>query len=242
MTDTFPGMIPLGYFIVRKSGKKPRPLWITPDYLTVAGCFCEGVIPGIESVPFDDGKKEENRREWDLPSREARRLYDAVRNNCMQINYDLFHNFLDCGTPRRICGEFFAGREDVLVIGLGTNDVCFLESPGIGKVSPLPGNAVPLGWDLYGFGDYAVAEGPLPPMDYHAHGRIGELAGLRCTFCCCDSNGALPKRLGIQLNSHGLYPDAQSATRAAGIVNSERLGEPCHYLPFALFACPAAGR
>ena len=73
MTDTFPGMIPLGYFIVRKSGKKPRPFWITPDYLTVAGCLCEGVIPGIESVPFDDGKKEEIRREWDLPSREARR-------------------------------------------------------------------------------------------------------------------------------------------------------------------------
>ena len=69
-------MIPLGYFIVRKSGSKPRPPWTTPNYLTVAGCLCEGVLPGLESAPFD-GK--EIQQEWDLPPREARRLYDFTQ-------------------------------------------------------------------------------------------------------------------------------------------------------------------
>ena len=61
-------MIPLGYFIVRKSGKKPRPSGVSPDYLTVAGCLCEGVIPGLESAPFDG---EEIAREWDLSPHDA---------------------------------------------------------------------------------------------------------------------------------------------------------------------------
>ena len=88
----------------------------------------------------------------------------------------------------------------------------------------------------YEVGDYVEEGTPLPPLDYHRHGTLGVL-GLGCTFCCCDTDGALPKRLGIQLNSHGMYPDEQSAMKAAEIVNKERLGEPCHYLPFALFLC-----
>lgn len=42
-------MIPLGYYIVRRSGEKPRPSWTAPDYLTVAGCLCEGVLPEFEA-------------------------------------------------------------------------------------------------------------------------------------------------------------------------------------------------
>ena len=42
-------MIPLGYYIVRRSGEKPRPSWTAPDYLTVAGCLCEGVLPELEA-------------------------------------------------------------------------------------------------------------------------------------------------------------------------------------------------
>ncbi len=87
-------MIPLGYYIVRKSGSKPRPPWTTPDYLTVAGCLCEGVLPGLESAPFDGEKIQ---REWDLPPCEARRLYDFTQEHC-NINYELFHIFLDYDT------------------------------------------------------------------------------------------------------------------------------------------------
>ena len=226
-------MIPLGYYIVRKSGKKPRPAGVSPDYLTVAGCLCEGVIPGLESAPFDG---EDIAREWDLSPREARRLYDFTQAHCMRINYKLFHIFLDYDTPALICREFFKGRDDVQVIGLCSNGMHFLESPGIGEVAPLPANAALLGWDLYEFCDYVREEEPLPPLDYRRHGTMGVL-GLCCTFVCCDTNGALARRLGVQLNSRGMYPDASSATKAAEIVNSERLGEPCHYLPFALFRC-----
>ena len=225
-------MIPLGYYIVRKAGAKPRPSWTTPDYLTVAGCLCEGVLPGLESAPFDGEKIQ---REWDLPPRKARRLYDFTQEHC-NINYELFHIFLDYNTPARICREFFKERNDVLIIGLCSNDAHFLDAPGVSKVVHLPENAVLLGWDLYEFGDYVEEGAPLPPLDYHRHGTLGVL-GLGCTFCCCDTDGALSKRLGIQLNPHGMYPDEQSATKAAEIVNEERLGEPCHYLPFALFRC-----
>ena len=226
-------MIPLGYYIVRKSGKKPRPSWVPPDYLTVAGCLCEGVIPGLESAPFNG---EEIAREWDLSPRDAKRLYDFGQEHCMRINYELFHIFLDYDTPACIRREFFKGRDDVLIVGLCSNDTHFLESPGINGVAPLPENAALLGWDLYEFGDYVKEKEPLPPLDYHRHGTLGVL-GLGCTFVCCDTDGALAKRLGVQLNSVGMYPDASSATKAAEIVNDERLGEPCHYLPFALFRC-----
>ncbi len=233
MTEAVSNLIPLGYYIVRKSGNMDRPSWITPAYLTVAGCLCEGVIPGLESAPFDG---ERIQREWNLSSHEARRLYDFGQEHCMQINYELFHTFTDYDTPARICREFFKGRDDVLLIGLCSNDAHFLESPGISRVVPLPKNAVLLGWDLYEFGDYVKEEGPLLPLDYHRHGTLGVL-GLGCTFCCCDTDGALVKRLGIQLNSNGMYSDEESATKAVEIVNTERLGEPCHYLPFALFKC-----
>lgn len=226
-------MIPLGYCIVRKSGKKPRPSGVSPDYLTVAGCLCEGVIPGFESASFEG---EEISREWDLSPRNARRLYDFGREYCMRINYELFHIFLDYDTPVCICRKFFKGRDDVLIVGLCSNDTHFLESPGIRGVAPLPENAVLLGWDLYEFGDYAKEEEPLPPLDYHRHGPLGNV-GLGCTFVCCDTKGVLAERLGVQLNSRGMYPDASSAMKAAEIVNAERLGEPCHYLPFALFRC-----
>ena len=120
-------MIPLGYYIVRKAGAKPRPSWTTPDYLTVAGCLCEGVLPGLESAPFDG---EEIQREWDLPPRKARRLYDFTQEHC-NINYELFHIFLDYNTPARICREFFKERNDVLIIGLCSNDAHFLDAPGV---------------------------------------------------------------------------------------------------------------
>ena len=152
----------------------------------------------------------------------------------MRINYEQFHNFLDYDFPVRICREFFAGRDDVLIIGLCSDDECFLEEPEIKNVEPLPKNAELMGWDLYEFGDYGKEEEPLPPLVYHFTGMT---LGLGCSFCCCDMDGALIKRMGVQLNSYGMYPDAKSAKQAAEIVNSERLGEPCHYLPFALFRC-----
>ena len=228
------GLIPLGYYIVRNSGMVSKPSWASSGYVTVAGCLCEGVIPGIESVPLEGERLEKIQQEWNLPSSEARRLYDAVRNSCMQINYEQFHNFLDYDTPARICREFFAGREDVLINGLCSDDKHFLEEPAIKKVAPLPGNTELMGWDLYEFGDYGKEEEPLPPLVYHFTGMT---LGLGCSFYCCDMDGALIKRMGIRLNSYGLYPDAKSAKQAAEIVNSERLGEPCHYLPFALFRC-----
>ncbi|MBO7090519.1 MAG: hypothetical protein J6W23_01950 [Victivallales bacterium] len=122
----------------------------------------------------------------------------------------------------------------MLIIGLCSDDECFLEEPEIKNVEPLPKNAELMGWDLYEFGDYGKEEEPLPPLVYHFTGMT---LGLGCSFCCSDMDGALIKRMGIQLNSYGMYPDAKSAKQAAEIVNSERLGEPCHYLPFALFKC-----
>ena len=228
------GLIPLGYYIVRNSGMVSKPSWVPSGYMTVAGCLCEGVIPGIESVSLDGERLEKIQQEWNLPSSEARRLYDAVRNSCMQINYEQFHNFLDYDTPGRICREFFARREDVLIIGLCSEDKHFLEEPAIKKVAPLPKFTELMGWDLYEFGDYGNEGEPLPQLVYHF---TGITLGLGCSFCCSDMDGALIKRMGIQLNLYGMYPDAKSAILAAEIVNSERLGEPCHYLPFALFRC-----
>ena len=228
------GLIPLGYYIVRHSGVTSKPSWAPSGYVTVAGCLCEGVIPGIESVSLEGERLEKIQQEWNLSASEARRLYDAVRNSCMQINYEQFHNFLNYDTPARICREFFARREDVLIIGLCSDDKNFLEESYIKKVAPLPKNTELMGWDLYEFGDYGKEKESLPPLVYHFTGMT---LGLGCSFCCSDMDGALIKRMGIQLNSYGMYPDAKSAKQVAEIVNSERLGEPCHYLPFALFKC-----
>ena len=222
-------LIPLGYYIVRNSGMASKPSWAPSGYVTVAGCLCEGVIPGIECEEI-----EKIQQEWNLSSSEAKRLYDALQNGCMQINYEQFQNFLDYDTPARICREFFAMREDVLIIVLCSDDKHFLEESAIKKVAPLPKNTELMGWDLYEFGDYGKEEEPLPPMVYHFTGMT---LGLGCSFCCSDIDGALVKRMGIQLNSYGMYPNANSAKQVAEIVNSERLGEPCHYLPFALFRC-----
>ena len=206
------GLIPLGYYIVRHSGVTSKPSWAPSGYVTVAGCLCEGVIPGIECEEI-----EKIRQEWNLSLSEAKRLYDALQNGCMQINYEQFQNFLDYDAPARICREFFSGRDDVLIIGLCSDDEHFLEESEIKKVAPLPKNA-----EL------------MAPLVYHFTGMT---LGLGCSFCCCDMDGALIKRMGVQLNSYGMYPDAKSAKQVAEIVNLERLGEPCHYLPFALFRC-----
>ena len=223
------GLIPLGYYIVRNSGMASKPSWAPSGYVTVAGCLCEGVIPGIECEEI-----EKIQQEWNLSSSEAKRLYDALQNGCMQINYEQFQNFLDYDAPARICREFFSGRDDVLIIGLCSDDEHFLEESEIKKVAPLPKNAELMGWDLYEFGDYGNEKEPLPPLVYHFTGMT---LGLGCSFYCCDMDGALIKRMGVQLNSYGMYPDAKSANQAVEIVNLERLGEPCHYLPFALFRC-----
>ncbi len=127
------GLIPLGYYIIRNSGVASKPSWAPSGYVTVAGCLCEGVIPGIECEEI-----EKIQQEWNLSSSEAKRLYDALQNGCMQINYEQFQNFLDYDAPARICREFFAGRDDVLIIGLCSDDECFLEEPEIKNVEPLP--------------------------------------------------------------------------------------------------------
>ena len=191
------GLIPLGYYIVRHSGVTSKPSWAPSGYVTVAGCLCEGVIPGIESVSLEGERLEKIQQEWNLSASEARRLYDAIRNSCMPINYEQFHNFLDYDFPVRICREFFAGRDDVLIIGLCSDDECFLEEPEIKNVEPLPKNAELMGWDLYEFGDYGKEEEPLPPLVYHFTGMT---LGLGCSFYCCDMDGALIKRMGIRLN------------------------------------------
>ena len=182
-------MIPLGYYIVRKSGKKPRPALVSPDYLTVAGCLCEGVIPGLESAPFDG---EDIAREWDLSPRDARRLYDFGQEHCMRINYELFHIFLDYDTPACICREFFKGRDDVLIIGLCSNDTHFLESPGISAVAPLPENATLLGWDLYEFGDYVYAP---HSADFDDFQPFAMPYGFRCKLLCI-----VPKLCSLRRN------------------------------------------
>ncbi len=231
---TFSNMIPLGYFIVRNSGAVSKPSWASPDYVTVAGCLCEAVMPGLESTFFDE---EEITRKWGVSPGEARRLFDTLQDGCSSINYELFHCFTDAEVAACICGKFFAGRKDVLVIGLCTDDVHFLEQPKVRSTSPLPEGAELLGWDLYEYGDYVKENEPLPPLKYRQQGEGVGVLGLGCTFCCCDMDGGLPKRLCVQLNANGMYFDAQSAKKAAKLVNEERLGEPCHYLPFALFKC-----
>ena len=174
-------------------------------------------------------------RKWRLSSQCFKRIVDAVRASCNCINYEFLTNFADYSAARKLLDSFFRNRPDVQLIGLCTNDKGFLENAMIQRVSPLPSHAVLLGWDLYEYGDYLLKDdgSPLPPMDYN-HKLV---AGLGCTFWCCDVKGELPQRLGIQLNTNGMYPDALSAAKTAEIINKERLGEPCHYLPFALFRC-----
>ena len=79
------GLIPLGYYIVRNSGTASKPSWAPSGYVTVAGCLCEGVIPGIESVPID-GEKLARIQALNRFRLTGRNLRESGRNGiCLQV-------------------------------------------------------------------------------------------------------------------------------------------------------------
>lgn len=228
----FENIIPLGYYIIRTNHTKDLPSCCPPEYLSVAGCLCEAAIPDTDSTAFvlSNFEPEKFARKWKLSFDAANELFRFNSKHCEQINYALL-NYMSYETAQEAKNTFFKGRDDLVLIGLGALEPDIWVNSDIQQVSPLPEHKKMLGYDLYEFGDYVSEGDEIKKPDY---AKIGTM-GLGCTICCCDEKGEIPARLGITLNRWGLYPDVAGATRATVLVNRERLGEPCYYIPLALF-------
>lgn len=230
---TTPSLLPFGYYLVRQ-GTADLPPACPPSYIAVAGCLGDTVIPDCDSIPLyaTEFHPEPLAAKWDIPLQTATALYRFNEAHVSEIDYTLL-NYRDQGTVRLARATFFPHRPDVHLIALVALDDAFRRYPGIQDVSPIPPEARLLGFDIYGFGDSVPEGAPLPPLDFSAL----TTAGLGCPLFCSDPDAAIPARLGISLNPHGLYPDAPSALAAAALVNRDHLAEPCRYLPFALYQC-----
>jgi len=230
---TMPSPLPFGYYLVRQDTADLPPA-CPPAYIAVAGCLGKTVIPETDSIPlygtaFDPKPLA---TKWDIPLQTATALYRFHEAHVPEIDYTLL-NYRDLETARQARSTFFPDRPDVLLIGLGAVDDAFLRHPGIQDISPIPPDARLLGFDIYEFGDSVEECNPLPPLDFSTLST----AGLGCPLFCSDPDAEIPARLGISLNSFGLYPDAPSALAVASLVNRDRLAEPCLYFPFALYRC-----
>ena len=225
--------IPFGYRLVRQ-GLANLPPACPPSYVAVSGCLCPAAIPDSDGIPLygTDFRPEPLGAKWNIPLPTATALFRFNEARYMQIDYASL-TYRNLETARLARSTFFPDRSDVLLVALGAVDDAFLRYPGIQDVSPFPPDARLLGFDIYAFGDSVPEGAPLPPLDFPAISSMG----LGCPLLCSDPDAEIPSRLGISLNSRGLYPDAPSALAAASLVNRDHLAEPTRYLPFALYQC-----
>ncbi|MGE4564858.1 MAG: hypothetical protein AB7F32_08305 [Victivallaceae bacterium] len=222
-------LIPFGYYLVLKTHTKDMPPCCPQEYFSIAGCLCEGLIPDSDNISPSEFDSERFGARWRITPECARELCRFNHGPEAHINYYLL-NYMSFEVARQVKQTFFAGRNDVLLIGVGVLDSDLLAIPDLRYTSPLPGNGTFLGFDLYEIGDAMPESEDRKKPDYatlHTY-------GLGCTIACCDPNGEIPKRLGIRMTRFGFYPSAEDAVRAADLVNREHLGEPLWHLPLAL--------
>ncbi|NMA40579.1 MAG: hypothetical protein GX937_10435 [Lentisphaerae bacterium] len=233
-------IIPFGYYIIRTNHAKDLPSCCPPEYLSVAGCLCEAVIPDVDNIPLvsSNFEPETFAEKWKLSLDAANELFQFNRKHVAQISYAR-SNYISYETARKVKDTFFQERDEIALVGIGVLEPDILANPDLRQVSPLPEHGTLLGYDLYEF-DYYISEGEERKLPAEGEERKKpdyvkiDIMGLGCTICCCDANGEIPARLGITLNRRGLYPNAADAIRAAALVNQEKLGEPCYYIPLAL--------
>lgn len=225
-------IIPYGYYIICTNHAKDLPSCCPPEYISVAGCLCEAIIPDTDNIPLVSShfNPEAFAKKWKLSFDAANELMEFNRKHIDQINYALL-NYMSYEIAREVKSTFFQERDEIALIGLGALDPDLLANSDIRQVSPLPEHGKLLGYDLYEIGNYVSQGDERKKPDYS---KI-DMMGLGCTICCCDERGEIPARLGITLNRWGLYPDADAAIRAQALIKQEQLGEPCYYIPLALF-------
>lgn len=233
-TEDFPGhqaLVPLGYVLLRQGAERSLPPGVPSSYPAVSGCPCAGVIPGVDTlcVPTAGFDSAVFGRQWGILPGEADALFQHVQASSGRIGNAMLA-YRSCADAAQLRDVFFAGRQDLLLIGVGGLDAAMLELPGVEDVSPLPMHGELLGYDVYGVGA-AWEDGATPAKPVYA-----QMSGLDvgCPICCCDAGGKIPRTLGVALNAWGLYADAATAARAADLVNQEKLGEPLWHVPLAL--------
>ena len=225
--------IPFGYRLVRQ-GLAALPPACPPSYVAVAGCLCPAAIPSSESIPLygTDFLPAPLAAKWNIPLPTATALFRFNEARYMQIDYASL-TYRNLETARLALSTFFPDRPALLPLGHGALADALLTYHLLPVFTPFPPDARLLGFDIYAFGNSVPEGAPLPPLDFPAISTMG----LGCPLLCSDPDAEIPARLGIPLNSRGLYPDAPSALAAADLVNRERLAEPSRYLPFALYQC-----
>jgi len=225
-------IIPFGYYIIRTNHTKDLPPGCPPEYISVAGCICEAVIPDVDNIPLESSHFEPEvlAEKWKLSLDAANELMRFNRKHIAKINYALL-NYMSYETAREVKNTFFQEQNEIALIGLGALDPDLLANSDIQQVSPLPKHGKLLGYDLYEIGNCVPDDDEIQKPDYARN----DIMGLGCAICCCDAKGEIPARLGITLNRWGLYPDDDAAIRAQTLINRERLGEPRYYIPLALF-------
>lgn len=222
-------LIPFGYYLVLKPHSKDMPPCCPQEYFSLAGCLCEALIPNSDSIMPSQFHPERFGARWQITPERATELCRFNHEADAKINYYLL-NYRSLDVARQVKQTFFAGRDDMRLIGVGALDSDLLAIPDIRNTSPLPENGTFLGFDLYEIGNAVPESEDRKKPDY----ATLSVFGMGCTIACCDPDGEIPKRLEIQMTRFGFYPSAEDAVRAADLVNREHLGEPLWYLPLAL--------
>lgn len=145
-------IIPFGYYIIRTNHAKDLPSCCPPEYLSVAGCLCEAVIPDVDNIPLvsSNFEPETFAEKWKLSLDAANELFQFNRKHVAQISYAR-SNYISYETARKVKDTFFQERDEIALVGIGVLEPDILANPDLRQVSPLPEHGTLLGYDLYKF-------------------------------------------------------------------------------------------
>ncbi len=214
-------LIPWGYYLVRGTVQG------VPEFSGCQGqCKDNAVLPYYDSMPGVNRtfQPEQFAEKWKVSEAVAWKIFER---NSKLLAHDrlIFFNprYTAFSDARKLKKDFFHGRSDVSILGIGFANPALMKIPGFKKSSRLAPGGEFLGFDLYGF--YFFEKEP-------------DFSSLNCSIGCpfrhCDMENRVPSELNIPLNVHGLYSDEESAERVASHVHEHKLGEPEFYVPFGI--------
>ena len=213
--------IPWGYYLIRGTVQG------VPEFSGCQGqCKDNAVLPDYDSMPGVNQafQPETFAEKWNVAGESALKIFERNSELFERKRLTFFNSrYMNISDVRKLKKDFFHGRSDVSVFGVGFVNPELTKTPEFRKLSPFAPGGEFLGFDLYGF--YFYENKPdFSKLD----------CSMGCPFRHCDMENRVPAELNIPLNSHGLYFDAESVERVASHVHENKLGEPEFYVPFGI--------
>lgn len=214
-------LIPWGYYLIRGTVQG------VPEFSGCQGqCKDNAVLPHYDSMPGGNRtfQPEAVTEKWNVSEEVALEIFERNSDLFKSERLTFFNlRYTDISDVRMLKKNFFHGRPDISIFGVGFVNQELTKMLDFRKLPPLAPGGEFLGFDLYGFYFYDDK----PDFSYLD-------CSMGCPFRHCDMENRVPSELGIPLNSHGLYFDAESAERVASHVHEHKLGEPEFYVPFGI--------